>query len=254
MYTNPEGADVMLTEIPVEQFAAAIEMCAQETLAEVDLTCPPVDALRLAERLRLQLATDTTMDVRARFVRLPAAGQGTIFLAKDNRPERVQWAVAHEVGEFLAHRVVDWLGIDLADLPSAGRENVANRLAKSLLLPRHWFAKDGVSADWDLLELKTLYRTASHELIARRMLEMSPPIIVSLFDNGQLVWRKSNTLDSPPPLTTAERDAWQVAHTSNHASRCDHTTLPEGIRDIRCWPVHEPQWRREIVRCELPDW
>ncbi len=244
----------MLTEIPAEQFAAATETCAAQALAEVGWSFPPVDALQLAERLHLQLATDTTMDVRARFVRLPTAGQGTIFLAQDKRPERVQWAVAHEVGEFLAHRVVELLGVDLAEMPTAAREHIANRLANSLLLPHQWFAKDGPATEWDLFELKTLYRTASHELIARRMLEMSPAIVISLFDQGKLVWRKSNVINNPPSLTSAERDTWQAAYDCNHASRFEQAILPAGIQDIRCWPVHEPDWRREILRTELADW
>ena len=243
----------MLTEIPAEQFAAALETCAREVLEETDVFAPPVDALRLARRLELEVACDTSMDVRARFVRLPVAGQGAIFLAEDSRPERVQWAVAHEIGEFLAHRVVDLLGVDPLELPEAGREQIANRLAGCLLLPRHWFSVDGASTEWDLLELKSIYRTASHELIARRMLEMSPPVIVSLFDQGRLQWRKSNVIHRPPALLPAERDTWETTYETNRAARFDEL-LPDCISDVRCWPVHEPGWRREIVRTELEVW
>ena len=244
----------MLTEIPTEQFAAALDDCADGLLAETDFEQPPVDTLRLARRLNLQVASDTTMEVRARFVRLSTAGQGAIFLAEDERPERIQWAVAHEIGEYAAHRVVEMLGIDLIDLPVASRERIANRLASCLLLPRRWFAADGESTGWDLTDLKSIYRTASHELIARRMLEMSPPVIISLFDQGQLQWRKSNALQRPPSLIPAERDAWQAAYETNHAARVDRADLPECIHDIRCWPVHEPDWRREIIRTELEAW
>lgn len=243
----------MLIEIPAEQLSLALDTCAREVLESSDITAPPVDAIALARRLDLQVACDRTMDVRARFVRLPAPGQGAIFLAEDERPERLQWATVHEVGEFLAHRVVKMLSVDLADLPEGGREWIANRLAGCLLLPRQWFAVDGRSTEWDLLELKSIYRTASHEMIARRMIEMNPPVIISLFDQGELVWRKSNAL-RPPPLVQPERDTWQVVHECNKPARHETVALPPGIYDIRCWPVHEPGWRREIIRTELDQW
>ena len=244
----------MLTEIPAEQFAAAVDACALELLREAELSAPPVDAIRLARRLRLQVATDTTMDERARFVRLGDAGQGTILLADDRRPERQHWAVAHEIGEYAAHRVVQQLGVDLADLVSAGREQIANRLAICLMLPRDWFAADGRALDWDLVALKEIYRTASHELIARRMLEMSPPVIVSLFDQGELQWRRSNVLARPPQLAPPEADTWRVAFEGGRATQHHKGDLPEGVDDVRCWPVHEPGWRREILRTALEVW
>ena len=244
----------MLTEIPPEQYAAALDTCAEEVLQEAQIEEPPVDAIRVAHRLRLQVASDTAMDVRARFVRLGGVGEGTILLGDDPRPERRQWAVAHEIGEFVAHRVVELLRVDLADLPPSGREAIANRLASCLLLPRAWFADDGQAAEWDLPTLKEIYRTASHELIARRMLEMSSPVIVTLFDLGRPQWRRSNVLRRPPRLTPAEEKTWQTTFKDARATTHDGGDLPEGIDSVRCWPVHEPGWRREILRTGLETW
>jgi len=64
----------MLTEIPAEQFSVTVETVVREVLAEVEWFRPPVDALAIAERLGLVVARDTTMDVRARFVRLSGVG------------------------------------------------------------------------------------------------------------------------------------------------------------------------------------
>ena len=244
----------MLTEIPAEQFVAALERCAEEILAETEIVSPPVDSIRVAKRLELSLATDTTMRERARFVRLPATGRGTILLAEEDRPERVQWAVAHEIGEHRAYRVVELLGIDLVDLPASGRERIANRLASCLLLPKPWFSADGRAAEWDLLDLKSIYRTASHELIARRMLEMRPLVIVSLFDQGELRWRIGNSNLRPSSLVSAERDTWQTTFESGRSATYEGDLSGQGIADIRCWPVHEPGWRREILRTELAEW
>jgi len=244
----------MLAEIPSEQYAASLDTCADELLRETKITAPPIDAILVARRLRLQVATDTRMDLRARFVRLGGAAEGTILLANDPRPERVQWAVAHEIGEFVAYRVFELLGVDLKDIPSSGREQVANRLASSLLLPKRWFTDDGRAAEWDLPTLKQIYRTASHELISRRMLDMPAPVIVTLFDQGQPTWRRSNVLRHPPQLNPFEEKTWRAAFEGSRATQYDGRNLPEGIDDVRCWPVHEPGWRREILRTGLEAW
>jgi hypothetical protein len=88
-------------------------------------------------------------------------------------------------------------------------------------------------------------------MIARRMLEMPPPVILTLADQGKKVWRKSNCHLRTPPMTPPEIDAWKIAHERGEAARCDTRGLPEGIDDVRAWPVHEPDWRREIVRTAL---
>ena len=247
----------MLTEIPAEQFQATVERVATEVLAEAEWQQPPVDALAVARRLSMVVARDTSMEVRARFVRLGdsnGGGRGTILLADDPRPERRQWAVAHEIGEAVAHRVFGHLGMAFVDIPPTGREQVANHLASCLLLPRGWLAADGAAVGWDLLELKQIYATASHELVARRMLEMTPRVIVTLFDQGALQWRKSNTQGRAPAITRAESSVWQIAFESGRAAEYEEDQLPEGIRQIRCWAVHEPGWRREILRAELEEW
>jgi len=247
----------MLSEIPSEQFAAAIDSCVREVLAEGSIVRPPVDALLLAGRLDLLVARDSGMEGRARFVRLGqggGAGQGTILLADEPRAERRHWAIAHEVGESVAHRVFASLGVSPVDIPTAGRERVANQLASGLLLPHDWFAADGNSLGWDLLELKKIYATASHELIVRRMLEMQPTVIVTLFDQGQTQWRQSNVVGRPPRLTMPEIETWRTTHQQGKPARYCGEDLPEGIEDVRCWAVHEPGWRREILRMELERW
>jgi hypothetical protein len=246
----------MLAEIPEEQFRTAVEDVAREVLAEGGVFYPPVDALMLSERLGLIVVKDVASGTRARFVQLGGMGsdaQGTILLADDPRPERRQWAVAHEIGESYAYRVFAELGVDVLDAGPAAREAVANRLAGCLLLPRDWFFADGNAVDWDLFELKVRYATASHEMIARRMLEMPPPVIITLFDHGKQQWRKSNRHFRTPPMTRPEVAAWQAAHELGAAARCDRAELPEGIEDVRAWPVHESQWKREIMRITLAD-
>jgi hypothetical protein len=247
----------MLAEIPDDEFAAAVDACAAEALWEAGVTRPPIDALAVAEGLRLEIARDVSMTHRGRFVRLAdhgdsgggTGGVGTIVVGVAERPEREQWAVAHESGESIAYRVFDRLGVSYDEAISTARELVANRFASALLLPRRWFAVDGRECDWDLLELKQCYSTASHELIARRMLEMRPPIVITVCDQGRVHWRQSNVTARPPEMLREERAVWRAVHESGLA--IDETIDAElGLDRVRCWAVHEADWKREIVRSE----
>ncbi|MHC4177854.1 MAG: hypothetical protein ACYSWU_10125, partial [Planctomycetota bacterium] len=111
-----------------------------------------------------------------------------------------------------------------------------------------WFAADGSNCGWDLLRLKARYATASHELIARRMLECRPPVIVTIFDQGRLHFRRSNLPGRVPPPSSNEIDCRQSVHDGNRpVQTC------EGLRTIQGWPVHEEGWKREILRAEVEE-
>jgi hypothetical protein len=214
-----------------------------------------VDAAGVARRLGLTIVRDGKSALRARFVNLGGAaehgGQGTIYLANEPRSERRQWAIAHEIAESQAHRVFAELGVDLRDARDGVREAVANRLAGCLLLPRDWFLPAGAACDWDLFELKAQFATASHELAARRMLDMPPPVIITLWDNGQRGWRRSTMPGRTPQVAACEADARRMAHITGFPVLCDRGELPDGVEDVRAWPIHEAGWRREIVRLEV---
>ncbi|HHT9127050.1 MAG TPA: hypothetical protein ACFYD6_14730 [Candidatus Brocadiia bacterium] len=50
---------------------------------------------------------------------------------------------------------------------------------------------DAKKCNFDLLELKKIYSTASHEAIAYRMLRFSE-CVITIFDNGKVIVRKSS--------------------------------------------------------------
>jgi hypothetical protein len=198
------------------------------------------------------------MPFRGRFVRFGdradiTAGQGTIVVGPAERPERLQWAIAHEIGESIAYRVFAALGVS-ADVSSDDRELVANHLASCLLLPREWFAVDGRETAWDLFALKQRYPTASHELIARRMLEMRPPIVVTLCDQGRVRWRRTNVGGRPPKLLPQEYAVWRETHENGSVAAAMLDPEATGLEAVRAWPIHEPEWKREILRSTIAEW
>ena len=248
----------MLAEIPTEEFVAALDDCVERLLWEAGIDRPPIDARAVAQHLGLIVVDHGSLTCRAQFVRLAAnrrggESHGTIAVGPAERPEREQWAIAHEVGESIAHDIFARLGVRPECAPANAREVVANRLASCLLLPRRWFSVDGRGFDWDLLELKERYSTASHELIARRMLEMAPPIVITLCDQGRVIWRRGNAGCHPPRLLPEEHDAWQSTHVTGLQSDEALDPLTTGLGRVRSWPVHEPDWKREIIRSEVAE-
>lgn len=95
----------MLAEIAPEEFAAALDAVAGRIVETLDWQQEPIDCLRLARRLGVEVAYDSRQSGRGRIVSLaggPVQPAESILLRPEPRPERVQWAVAHELGEKFA--------------------------------------------------------------------------------------------------------------------------------------------------------
>jgi hypothetical protein len=245
-------AFAMLAELTQEELAAGLDCVVEEILEEAGVFEPPVDALAIARTLGVAVALDDRQEGRARYVRLGERWSGrpraTILLRPEPRFERRHWAVAHEIGEHIAHRVFARWGADPADSPANAREQAANSLASRLLLPTKWFAADAGACDWDLFALKGRYGTASHELIARRMLEFPPVVVVSVFDQGRISFRRGNVPGRVPPLPV-EMECWRKVH-----EHCRPQRTRGDFCQVQGWPIHEEGWEREILRTELLEW
>lgn len=231
-------------EMLTESAASWERVCddvACELLADCGIVAPPVDALDLAARLELTIAYDAGQAGRGRLKRL--AGQTAILVRPEERPERLHWSVAHEIGEAWAHRVFDRRGVTPEAVAERGREQVANLLASRLLLPGEWFLRDARLLDADVLLLKRTYSTASHELILLNLLRLGELTLVTVFDHGRVTRRRGNGQLSPPPLLPMEREVWRRVHQTGTPT----IHQQEGVR-VQGWAVHEPGWKRELLR------
>lgn len=242
----------MLAELTREEIDAGLDAVVDEVLTAAGVEGPPVDAIAVAGRLGLSVVRDDTQHGRARYARLRGIGgrppRPTILLRDDPRSERRQWAVAHEIGEHHAARIFEHWGVDPREAPAL-REQAANRFAARLLLPEAWFFPTATECDWDLLALKERFSTASHELIARRMLDRpEPPVIVTILDHDRVTFRRGNTGGRTPPLSPVERTCQRSAHRTGEPCRGDDPT-----HITTAWPIHEPGWPREILRTEPAD-
>ena len=239
----------MVEDLASIEMARVLDEVCLGVIRSAGIVRPPVNALSVAESLGLTVAWDERQRGRARLIGSNSAGsrRGMILLRPDPRQERLQWAVAHEIGEHLAGQVFDRLGTPVNEVRPTERESVANLLSGRLLIPTVWFAKDAARCSWDLATLKQRYETASHELIARRMLDFADPILITVFDQGQVTFRRGNTLRKSPPLCTDEICAQQRAHDTGA------TAMQHGEVAVHAWPVHEAHWKREILRTVLPE-
>ena len=150
---------------------------------------PPVDAFAVARALGIAVALDDRQAgpgaIRPAERSPCGATAGDDPLAARTAAERQQWAVAHEIGEHVACHVFAQWGVDpretAAQRPRGGGQQPGGPAAVADGLVR---GRRGRRAAGTCSLLKARYATASHELIARRMLECRPPVIISIFDHS----------------------------------------------------------------------
>lgn len=230
----------MLLSPQCDTWLTTLDEVADEVLELGGIGRPPIDALALAERLRIGVALDGGQSARGRLKQFD--GHLSIFLKPDDRKERLQWATAHELGEVVAYRVFERLDCSPDEVDPRSREEVANLLASRILLPRQWFFADAEQVGYDLRQLKELYRTASHELIAWRLLDGDRPAIVTVFDQGRMTRRRSNYEGRSPSLSELERQCWRQAHETGRPTATANSEL-----EVHAWPIRENGWTREIL-------
>ena len=112
-----------------------------------------------------------------------------------------------------------------------------------LVVPAAWFTTDAPDFDYDVLELKQRYRTASHEVIALRMLDLPEPCIITILDNDHISRRRSNGWRVRRQLEAPEQECQRYVHYYSRPSvvQADGWT-------VQGWPVHQADWKREILR------
>jgi hypothetical protein len=232
----------MLDDIPREDVSDLVDRAVDELLSAANVTAPPVDAIALAQlHLGMVVCLDRRQEQRGRAQR--SGGRQQILLRPEPTEERHQWTVAHEIGEHQKAMLLERLGINPAETRPMAGESLANLFAHRLLVPTSWFRSDAPENGYDLLALKERYRTASHELLAWRMIELPDPCIVAIIDNDRVHRRRSGAWRVNRRLSPAEETCRRYV---NRNSR------PKCIRKdgwtVQGWPIHQANWKREILR------
>jgi len=225
-----------------DEVVAVVDRTVEELLQQADVIGPPIDALSLARRhLGMQVCLDQRQLERGRAQR--SGGRRQIFLRPEPSEERHQWTIAHEIGEHFKETLLTRLGIEPGDTRPMAGESLANLFAYHLLVPTCWFSQDAPDRDYDLLALKQLYATASHEVIAWRFLDLPASCIVTVIDNGSIHRRRSNGWRVRRRLEPPEERCQRQVNESG----CPRVIRESGWT-VQGWPVHREGWRREILR------
>ncbi len=232
----------MNEDLSREDVVSAIDQLVEELLSTAGVIRPPIDTVALAQRqLGLQVCLDRRQDQAGKPKR--TRGSQQIFLSADQSPEQQQWTVAQAIGDHLKPQLLQRLGFPPDQRPALMGESLPNLLAQHLLVPRDWLQHEARSCDFDLLELKRRFPTASHEVIAWRLLDLSEPCIITVVDNDHIHRRRSNAYRVRKELSEPEKEC------QRYVSRYSRPTV---LRDqgwtVQGWPIHQADWKREILR------
>jgi Zn-dependent peptidase ImmA (M78 family) len=231
-----------MEDLPREETLSTIDRLVEELLHAAHVEQPPVDAIQLAQRhLGMVVCLDRRQAARGRAQR--TGGRPQIFLKPEPSEERHQWTVAHEIGEHLKVKLLDRLGIDPHETRPMMGESLANLFAHHLLVPSCWFASDAVQFGYDVLQLKQRYQTASHEVLALRLLDLPEPVIITIVDNDHVARRRSNAWRVTKALEPVEKRCQHYVHYYSRPK-----LFSEDGWTVQGWPVHQPDWKREILR------
>jgi hypothetical protein len=235
----------MREELSHDEVVHTIDGMVRELLDQAGVQEPPVDAIALAQRhLGMTVCLDRQQPQRGRAQR--TGGQKQIFLRPEPTEERHQWTVAHEIGEHFKADLLRRLDVEPEQTRAMAGESLVNLFAYHLLVPTCWLTLDAPACNYDLLDLKQRYRTSSHEVLAWRFLDLSAPCIITIVDNGHVSRRRSNAWPIRRQLEPQEMRCQEYV---NYYSR-PHL-VQEGGWTVRAWPIHQSDWKREILRSEV---
>lgn len=212
-----------------------VEREARTLLERCHIDRPPVDTFSMAEFLGLGVQIDSSLKARGYSRRRWDIRTVVVGSKNPGKSERKHFTIAHEIGEtLLAGKVSERF-----------LEDASNHMAISLLMPGEWFSRDAEETTFDLFRLKERYSTASHEVIAFRMLELRP-MIVTIFDNNRLYRRKSSY-----PMPVDKLYPLEGQCLKGVMEKAEVMELEDERLRVWGWPVFREDWKRVILRTEL---
>src|SRR5207249_5637969 len=160
---------------------------------------PPVDAVALARHLGLPSDEGPRRGRKRSSSDDPASPAATT-------EEQQQWEAAQAIGAHLKPALLERLGFAPGEKRPMMGESLSGLFARRLLVPSAWFSADAPSCSYDLLRLKERYRTAPHEMIAFRFLDLPEPCIITVIQDEKVHRRRSNTWPVKKRLEPAETE------------------------------------------------
>ncbi|MBI1913533.1 MAG: hypothetical protein HYS12_02075 [Planctomycetes bacterium] len=226
----------MVEDLSRDDVVRCIDRAVEKLLIQADVEGPPVDAVALARHLGLP------PDEGSRRGRKRSSGNDPAPHAATTE-EQKQWEAARAIGEHLKPALLDHLGFAPDEKRPMMGESLSGLVARRLLVPSAWFSADAPSCGSDLLRLKERYRTAAHEMIAFRLLDLPEPCIITVVQDDKVHRRRSNAWPVKKRLEPAEMECLRAVTRDGkpHAVR-------SGAWTVWGWPLWQSGRNREVLR------
>jgi hypothetical protein len=215
-----------------EQALDQAEKIIDEMLSDCGINAPPVDVRELGEKKGLSLSENVLEGRRGQNFKF----RGRKYVEVDSRDRRVRqnFTLAHEI-----------LEVEFESITNNAREKhkLAMLATPFLLMPSKWFNHACATHDFDLIEIKNIFDTASYEAVALRMLHVEPGVI-TVHDNGKVTNRKTSyDFHIPKKLFPAEQQAIsQALETGSKFLAADDAI------STTAYPIIEKKFERVILR------
>jgi hypothetical protein len=215
-----------------------------DILTRCGISSPPVDLDLLVARFKARVVKSSHV---AESALLRTREGWTIKVNREFRQERAAFRIAHE----LAHIYWSYPRNHQGDPSLGGKlEHYCSKFASLLLCPHQWLVRDAPEADYDLAALKQIYATVSHEALSIRLSYLTP-MVVTIFDNGQLYRRFSSPGLGYPPGGQGPETEIREAVDIYGKTREKYGTLKWGGKErkvrVRGYPVFDGSFRRIIL-------
>ena len=213
-------------------------------LASCGVQSPPVRLDPVLERFHARVAESDNI---AESALMREAGGWVIRVNTELRDERREFRIAHEI----AHIYWSHPDNNQGDPSLGGKlERYCSKFASLLLCPHQWLISDAPASDYDLGRLKVLYNNVSHEALAIRLSYLTP-MVVTIYDNGQLYRRFSSPgLGHPPdgqPVESEVRSQVDIyGKFQELVGSIKWGGVKRGVR-VRGYPVFSGKFRRIIL-------
>ncbi len=215
-----------------EEIAELLDGVVRELLAACRIDRPPVHAKEIADKLGIVYDEAELRGRRGQSFR--RRGRQHVEVKRRDRPERKNFALAHEIMELQLKKVLD-------DPRECHRR--ANLGASFLLMPTEWFREECLTTRFDIAQLKKVFSTPSWEAVALRTLNFSEAII-TILDDGRVTRRKSSYPYYVPRKLSREEE--EVAERVFRTGKLQRTPFPSC--QVVGYPVFEEERRRVILR------
>ncbi|MBM3982640.1 MAG: hypothetical protein FJ304_20690 [Planctomycetes bacterium] len=234
-----------------EELLEAVERLVAGMLERAGATAPPIDALALAERhlgIPLEWVEPADDDDDGRRRPRPRAGGSGIALTTDMSAEQRQRAAADGVARHLLPDVYRKLGVVPGSESKQFAAHVRALVLARVLIPTRLLRAALRDCKYDVPALHAVFRTASIEAVAGRLLDLDSPCVIAVVDDDVVASRRSNFAPVGRKLEAAERECVEqvTALDLPHRARVGEWTAWG-------WPVPGRPFRRILLRAVRDD-